>query len=196
MLVHFKVETCSSIDPVDVARVVFDMNRYLVVLHKGKNENPHWHFQGDTTWASSRLDEYLAELAANHTKKIAKPNSRPIKRAKKGIDEVGFQYMMKETPPTVVSTTFTEAELEELHAASEEHVDEMKNKLYHYLEERLDMSKTPAQVHAQARLLSGVYYLDENKMPPSNLQKLILWHIAKLAGKENEVFVSYVFERI
>jgi hypothetical protein len=43
-----KIETCASVDPVQrVWKQVFNDQEHLCVLHKGKNENPHWYFQGE-----------------------------------------------------------------------------------------------------------------------------------------------------
>lgn len=140
-LVHFKVETCMSVDPRGLCEYLFEENQYLCVLHKGKNENPHWHFQGYLAVSARDYDKRRAEIAAGHSKKIANPKSRPVKSAKK-CDETGFQYMMKEDKPNVVCyNLFTQEELDELHEKSAEHVDALKNDVYHKLEEEFTIDK-------------------------------------------------------
>lgn len=214
-LVHFKIEICRSVIPEQIVTSVFEDRKHLVVLHKGKNENPHWHFQGETHMDGKELDKFLATIAETHTKRIAAPKSRPVKRAKKDIDEVGYQYMMKENPPDVVSSCgFTPEELEELHDKSDECVDQIKNQLYYYLIEKLDWTE-PKRIassphddyqrtmHSRARELAMEYYIGVDKMPPPNLQKLILWHLVRIAKSKfsdkpikASIFVLYVGKRI
>lgn len=207
-LVHFKIETCVSIKIPELVDAVFEDRKHLVVLHKGKNENPHWHFQGLTHYDKKELDACLKVCAEGHSKKLAKPGSRPVKQAHKNIDELGYQYMMKEDPPVVVSSCgFTEEELEDLHDASGEYVEQCKNQLYFYLIEKLEFSiidensisvKLDAKsLHTRARTLSMDFYIDQDKMPPPNFQKLVLWHMVriakqKLSGQEFAVVQLYV----
>ena len=86
------------------------------------------------------MKQYIAlrnQLAANHSKKIANPKSRPVKAKVDGVTYTGFQYMLKETPYNVVcSGQFTLEDLDELHQKSLEHVDELKNCVYHKLVEK------------------------------------------------------------
>lgn len=223
-LVHWKMETCASLDPKAICEEIFEDREHLCVLHKGKNENPHWHFQGECNDVQA-LDERLKEWAAGHSKKIAKPGSRPCKRAKKEITSDGYQYMMKEKDPVVVSTTFSEEELEDLHERSDQHNDQLKNQLYFCLMEKLNFGidpkyvekakdpkwcekyptlcalPEPKAVHKQARALAMDHYLELNKLPPPNLQKLILWHIMRIAVEKVptslvQVYKDYVGSRI
>jgi len=199
-LIHFKVETCRTVDPEEVAEELFGDNQHLVVLHKGKHENPHWHFQGYTSTTPGGVKEHLVALAAGHSKKIASPKSRPVKRMVKEVTDVGFQYMMKEgVDSVVVSQGFTPEELEELHAKSEEHVASLKNQLYEYLEAHLTIDDVPKTVHGKARQLAMKYYLEAEKMPPPNLQKLVLWHMLRLAMAKSltpRLYMTYVGQRI
>lgn len=183
-LAHFKCETCVSIDPKGVAENLFGENRYLVVLHKGKNENPHWHFQGELAVSNAQYALVIKRMALGHSKKIAKPNSRPVKRAKNNITEVGYQYMMKEDPAVVVcSRGFTEEELEELHEKSTEHVDELKAELRSVFQEKMDFTVVvPSKdLHLQARIHGFEHYADKEKLPPPNFQRLVLFQLYRAA---------------
>lgn len=248
VLVHWKMETCISIDPKAVCEEIFEQREHLCVLHKGKNENPHWHFQGLCADVKA-LDKRLKEWADGHSKKIAAAKSRPVKRAKKDITPEGYQYMMKEKVPVVCSTTFSEEELEELHERSDGHNEQLKNQLYFCLMEKLKFSPEPVitvpdasqmrkynclmeewkasckkgvkraqpalpqpktsvvspyepkAIHKQARLLAMDHYLELCKLPPPNLQKLILWHILRIAVEKVPttlvgVYKEYVGQRI
>jgi len=202
MLVHFKVETCSSIDPIKVCTDLFDLNRCLCVLHKGKHENPHWHFQGETE--RTDVDAYIKTLTENHSKRIAKPTSRPAKRMKTEVTEDGYQYMLKESPPVVVwsSGHFTPEIIAELHEKSQGHVQELKQQMYYYVIEKLanvkeDLSVADAKtLHGYWRRIALSYYLDEDKMPPPNFQKLVLWYMAKYYTKKNRTVREYVSSHI
>lgn len=258
-LIHFKVETCASIDPVGIAQTVFGKRRHLVVLHKGKNENPHWHFQGELDCLPAKYEETLKNMAEGHSKKIANPKSRPVKRAKKSVDDLGFQYMMKEPEPHVVcSEGFSQEELDNLHWMSESYVDQCKNQLYYYMAEKLEMQKfkekkrrvrvidvparyvkaryesglrkgeliikdgeqvmrpvdgsekahwedqieqvpdgdlEPKEVHKKAKVMAYEFYLEQNKMPPPNFQKLVLWHMGRICqekANDKDVFKEYI----
>lgn len=243
VMVHWKMETCVSLDPHDICKEIFDDRQHLCVLHKGKNENPHWHFQGECIDVKA-LDKRLKDWAEGHSKKIAAPKSRPVKRAKKDITYEGYQYMMKEKEPKVVSTTFTQEELDEFHEKSDDHNEQLKNQLFFYLMEKLEFhSETttdegkyesqmniwkekmlsrkkrglppppmperttvggealkPKTVHARARILSMDFYMELDKLPPPNLQKLMLWHILKIAAQKVPtslvVYKAYVGQRI
>lgn len=193
--IHFKVETCRSVDPAEICKAYFGENKCLCVLHKeGKNEIPHWHFQGWTSMTDKQTTAALKLIAEGHSKKIASPKSRPVKQKKVEPDDIGYQYMMKEEKPEVVySSGFEEEEFEELHEKSKEHVQELKDNLLNYLEEHLDLkmavdpsSSRPKALHEQCRLLAYDYYTENDKMWPPNIQKLVLFHLAKIIRKKGE----------
>jgi len=204
-LVHFKCETCSSIDPKGIADQLFGDNKYLVVLHKGKNENPHWHFQGDLAVSTGEYCKTLKKMAEGHSKKIAKPGSRPVKRAMNNVNYTGYQYMLKEDPPhIVVMNQFDDAEIEDLHKASLERQEELKSDLmrlfvqefcqadencfYEASEEDenvfdMDPSK---DLHNRARVLAFKHYADLKKLPPPNFQRLVLFQLYRALKQEVE----------
>lgn len=174
-LVHFKCETCVSVDPKGIAEYLFGGNKHLVVLHKGKNQNPHWHFQGELAVTMKQYCAKIASMAKGHSKKIAKPSSRPVKRAMNGVNELGYQYMLKEDPYVVVcSHGFTEAELEELHEKSKEAVDELKSQLL-IVYRQIDFAtatQVPKDLHTVARVMGFRHYADRSVLPPPQLPEV------------------------
>lgn len=213
-LIHFKVEVCRSIDPVALATTIFGTHKHLVVMHKGKKENPHWHFQGDTEMTSTRLISLFKATIASHSKLIANPQSRPLKQAKKKVDELGYQYMLKEQPPHVVTMCgFTEEDIDSLHEASLMHVQQLKDKVYDYLLTKIDMSCLGGKPggrkldptgeadckarHKQFQMLCMDYYSEKDIMWPPNLQKLILYYMLKMARQQGvfELYKGYVSTR-
>lgn len=208
-LIHFKCETCVSVDPKQVATELFGTNKHLVVLHKGKNENPHWHFQGELAVSEQHYDLVRKQMADKHSKKIAAPKSRPVKAVKGEVTELGYQYMLKESPPVVVTSSgFTQEIIDELHEASVAHVDSLKQNLMTVFQDlefmtmakarKLNPKVTSTEVckctHNRARKLAAEYYLKEDKIPPPNIQKLILWYLMKTAVHRNiepELYKSY-----
>lgn len=206
MLVHFKSEFCGRLQTTlgEVTDKVFpDPNRFLVVLHKGKHENPHWHFQGETDLEPKDLDAYLKTLMATHSKRDVSEKSRPIKRAKKSIDDTGYQYMMKEATPSVVASRgFTPEELDELHEASAEHVQALKDTLLNYFEDNLDFkldaderATGPKIIHNRARSAAFKYYMTEKKMFPPNLQKLISYNVSRMVFDGTDERFKKTWER-
>lgn len=208
MLIHFKVEVCATIDVEALVDTIFGENKHLVVLHKGKHENPHYHFQGETDLAKQDLQKVYQDIAAGHSKKISNPKSRPLKSAKKGIDEKGYQYMMKEGVDSVRhSRGFSDEELEQLAIDSKEYVESLKAGLYEYLQDfewkpkSKDAREQPGEIHDMLRGKALDYYLEEDKMPPPNFQKLILYYMAKMAksrvdGQLYKWYRMYVYKKL
>jgi len=209
-LIHFKLEVCRTVDPQALAFQIFGTRKHLVVMHQGKKENPHWHFQGMTSLSPGSLKTVFTTVSNGHTKRLSNPTSRPLKQAKAKVDETGYQYMLKESPPNVVTSVgFTPDEIDELHEASKAHVKELQNKVFDYLVPKIvfhpiiKVAKPvldkkghlidhkmvdgpgplyePVQVHNSIRLAALDYYMEKDIMWPPNLQKLILFYMAKLA---------------
>jgi len=188
-LIHFKLEVCRTVDPQALAFQIFGTRKHLVVMHQGKKENPHWHFQGMTSLSPGSLKTVFSTVTSGHSKLISNPKARPLKQAKKKVDELGYQYMLKESPPNVVTSIgFTPEEIDELHEASQAHVKELQNKVFDYLVPKIEFysKKTgerhePVQVHNSIRLAALDYYMEKDIMWPPNLQKLLLFYMTKLA---------------
>lgn len=188
-LIHFKCETCVSIDPKGVAEYLFGENQHLVVLHKGKNENPHWHFQGYLQPSMKDYCALLSKLANGHSKKIAKPKSRPVKRKTEEATEMGFQYMLKEDPPIIVCFKgFTQEQLDALHEASNAHVASLKSEVLKVCEDiKFEdfADRKMVDLHNYARNRAFMHYVKVGKMPPPNFQTLVKWHLVNAAIRAN-----------
>lgn len=180
-MIHLKIEVCQTVEIVDLAKSIFNSastdgkkrkapdEKALVVLHKGKHENPHWHLQGQTTLSPKDLVALVKSATEKHSKYIAAPNARPWKQSKKDVNELGFQYMMKETPPVVVySQGFTQEELDELHVASDEHVKGLKDSVYDYCAERVDLKVKTVVEEASEEVKN--YYNRKNKTTKEELE--------------------------
>lgn len=202
-LIHFKLEVCRTVDPKALAFQVFGTRKHLVVMHQGKHENPHWHFQGSTTLSPGSLKKLFLKVSSGHTKRMSNPTCRPLKQTKSVVDEKGYQYMLKESPPNVVTSVgFTPDEIDELHEASVAHVKELQNKVFDYLVPKIEFHSKkgplyePVQVHNSIRLAALDYYMEKDIMWPPNLQKLVLFYMAKLAKmklREKELVVYKLY---
>jgi len=187
-LIHFKLEVCRTVDPQALAFQIFGTRKHLVVMHQGKKENPHWHFQGMTSLSPGSLKTVFTTVSNGHTKRLSNPTSRPLKQAKAKVDETGYQYMLKESPPNVVTSVgFTPDKIDELHEASKAHVKDLQNKVFDYLVPKIEFRSKkgvlyePLQVHNSIRLAALDYYMEKDMMWPPNLQKLLLFYMSKLA---------------
>lgn len=124
-LEHFKCKYDQTWDYPAIANSLFDGEQVLVQEEK-VSTNHHVHFQGYTSLAPRTFGERMTELAATHYLKQKQPGSRPVKRARKGIDIVGFQYLMKEGQKPLYQRGFTDEMLKELAESSKEHVRDLK----------------------------------------------------------------------
>lgn len=204
MLTHFKIETCSSVNVADICEQLFT-DRYLVVLHKGKHENPHWHFQGNTNQSGKQIDKCLAGACENHSKYIKNIHARPFKRMQKskacpdGPTEKGYQYMLKHGAESAVKALgFETEEIEALVNLSNEHNHKLKFALKEFLleaNERHPYDGTPTEIHLKWRLRAASYYVNNEKMPPPNFQKLVIWIMLNHFKKDMEM-CAYLVSKI
>lgn len=153
-----------------------------MVLHTGKKENPHWHFQGTSLLTDRDISTLFAGIRSQHTKLLSHPKSHPLKRKREDPTEDGFQYMMKEGLKSVVcSRGFSKEDLEALHEASMEHVSALKAELYTFLSEKRIKFSCASLYHKDCRFTAIQFYDGQDRMPPPNFQKLVLFHMMKLA---------------
>lgn len=149
-LEHFKCKYDQTWDYPAIANRLFDGEKVIVQEEK-VSTNHHVHFQGYTSLAPRTFGERMTELAATHYLKQKQPGSRPVKRARKGIDTTGFQYLMKEGQQPLYQRGFTQEELDELAATSKQHVHEMKFNLREFIAE-LDLTpvirEEPKKIYA------------------------------------------------
>lgn len=204
VLVHFKVEFCPLTNPSEICEHLFP-ERGLCVLHKGKGNNPHWHFQGEWDRKFEILDRFLDDIRSSHSKRITQPSCRPVKRTKKDITEVGYQYMLKESKDSndaniIWKKGITNEEIEDWIILSKSHVADLKNQLPDYLKKNFGVFQTNAawilpsfsdgqwakRVHEHMQELALDYYQSEGKMFPPGLRKLIIYHGLNILREWNE----------
>lgn len=135
-LEHFKAKYDQTWDYPGIAESMFNGPKYLVML-EDLSGNTHVHFQGYTDLAERTIQNKITELGSTHYEKQMDPKKRPVKHAKRAIDEKGFQYIMKETRDDrkiLAMKGFTPEELDELHENSKAHVEKMKMSVYEYVQ--------------------------------------------------------------
>jgi len=125
---HFKVSHDPAWDYEKICKEMFrEDEKYLCVLEKVAT-NPHAHFQGIPRDDQKTQDRKRKALAETHyRKKIERCN--PVKKMKRGADEVGFQYINKTVvgPQYILARNgFTDEELKDLHEKSKAHVSKLK----------------------------------------------------------------------
>jgi len=190
---HIKCNYDPSWDYPAIARQLFGANKCLVVAEKLAT-NAHVHFQGYTDWNDREFEKAMTNLAATHYSKKVNPSSRPVKRAKRTVDETGFQYLCKEDRPPLYQQGFTEEELEALRFASQAHVDELKNGLGDNLDGQR-YPEDPARAFTQMRLDALKYYDETDRRPSPRFQKDVLWIMYK-HPQSSEAWKLFVSERI
>lgn len=192
---HSKIEYDPRVNWKEVCAKLFeDRYKYLCVAEK-LDVNAHVHLQGFTCMGDKEWDKLCRDLLADHYK-LQDPKARPIRHSRKEVTDKGFQYMCKEDPfgnkNILARNLFTDGELLELYEKSEEHVKELKEGLRDYLFQKVPLDEDPAKLHAEYRLAGIDYYLEQDKMPPPNFQKHILWAMAKTDPpcKRRKIYVS------
>ncbi|EKX31777.1 hypothetical protein GUITHDRAFT_149083 [Guillardia theta CCMP2712] len=178
MLAHLIVKPYDpSMDYASVCNDLFGDNKCLVMLEKKGGD--HCHIQGElkAPKTEEQWRNYIGDLAMEHYRRKQDPKSRPVKRRKLEADEVGFQYMAKELPTSVViyKQGFSDEDLQELYEKSNEHRDELQSKPGEYIAEKIGgdtESWTPGELHKRVCYYAFQYYLAEGKMRPPNIKIL------------------------
>lgn len=187
---HIKCNYDPTWDYPAIARNLFGANKCLVVAEKLAT-NAHVHFQGFTDLGPREFEKAITDLAATHYSKKVNSASRPVKRAKRTVDEIGFQYLCKEERPPLYSQGFTEDELQALRDASDQHVDELKHALSDYLADRV-YDSDPLRAFDDMRMDALQYYIDTDRRIPPRFQKDVLGIMCRhrQATKEWKFFVA------
>lgn len=132
-LEHFVIKHDPAFDYEKIAESLFDGPKYMV---QGEHwtTNAHVHVQGLTSLAERTFENKRGEIAKNHFSRKLKPGCKPVQHRRRGtVNEIGFQYMMKEGHAPLFHKGFTEEELEILKVQSEEHVKKMKTSMQEYV---------------------------------------------------------------
>lgn len=188
MLRHTKVQYDPTLDYQAICRAVYGENKCLCVAEKLR-VNAHVHFQGYSDFSESAYDRAFTEWTKEHYLRKTKSGSRPVRHMRTVTTEEGFQYMCKEADVSthvLYKQGLTDEDIQKLHQKSEEHVDELKSGLKRKLHE-LDQERSPQGLHRQYRLEGLAYYANDDKMPPPNFQKLVLWAMYTSPGASSEV---------
>jgi hypothetical protein len=195
MLRHTKLAYDPHLNYPYMCKKLYGDNKYLCVAEK-MSVNAHVHFQGVTNLTTREYDDLFTELTCEHYLKRDNKKARPVRHVRAGdVDELGFQYMCKENPPNILARNqFEDEDIQALHEASEEHVQELKCGLKRKLHE-LDPEPTPQDLHRKYRMEGLAYYEASDKMPPPNFQKLVLWAMYTSPGASRAT-KEYVSERI
>lgn len=177
MLQHLVVKPYDpSLDYIDFSKKAFGANRCLLMLEKKGGD--HLHIQGMTDLSVKDFTHLQTELLTSvHYRKKEDAKTHPVKKRKREADEIGFQYMCKELESSVVifKQGFTDEDLEDLHAASNAHREELKSQLGEYITGSVNRGdgETPQVLHKRIARAAVRYYLAEDKMQPPNLRGLV-----------------------
>lgn len=172
-IVHFKCMYDPSWDYPAIARDLFGGGKCLVVAEKLAT-NAHVHFQGYTELSERQVERHINALGKTHFQKLVDPNARPLKRARRDVDETGFQYLCKEDRPPLYSQGISEEEFASLRGASTALVTKLKTGMRDYLHAR-PYSGPAATVHSAMRMDAIDWYIENDMRPSPRFQKDILW---------------------
>jgi len=188
-LVHIKCLYDPDWNYGEIARDLFGPNKCLVVAEK-LCTNAHVHFQGYCPHPDGTVEEFISDLANDHfvrkAPKVKNPETgkeicpRPVKRARRDVDEKGFQYMCKEDRPPLYVQGFTDQELTDLRANANAVMLQYKKGLeevVHSLE--LDLAPDANLLHMHTRILveCADWYKSIGKRPGPGFQKQVTWCI-------------------
>ena len=159
--------------------------RYLMVTHlKGRTEQKHWHVQLEIDEAQrSKIKRKLLEFSKNHP--LRSNGKRPVKAMAKNANELGFQYMMKEGPDSVVSQRgFTVADIVELTTKCAEYVAALKSSLWDYLRGGKPLIVFPREMLMSAAMSTTYarsisWYVEQDTHPPPNLRSMVVYYVLK-----------------
>lgn len=194
-LEHFVAAYDQEWDYKSIAEELFDGPRILVMEEK-VNGNHHVHFQGETSMAETTFSDKMGELAKTHHQRKRRPGARPVRRHKRGPDEVGFQYMCKEGNPPLFSRGFSEQELEELIAKAQGVMLEHKEGVYnHLLTMRLNVAQDPESI-SFLMFMSACNWLKERDRKISKHTKMDVYNAMMYRADSTEAMKKYVWRHL
>lgn len=193
---HTKISYDQSFDYNSIGEQLYD-GRFLIMIEQ-LGTNPHVHFQGETKSSFVSYRNKFALLTAEHYARKQDPNCRPVKHSNKEITDKGFQYMCKEknyAQHVLARRGFTDEDLDKLHEASEEHVDELKNGLKRKWDQVSSNDVSYSDMPRRLFFVAFDYYIEVDKVPPPNLKRRCFYETyKKYRGKPEEKAVEdFVF---
>jgi len=171
----FKVNHDSQCDYAKWAKQVYGDNKCVVsAVEKGNGGNNHVHFIGYVTLSEKEFEYEYGEIKADHPwhdQKNADGTARytsgqlahVMRKSNKEVTELGFQYVMKTNAKPEYSQGFEEGELDALKAASDAHVEKLKNGPKEYIHAK-KYAGTPKEIFLLIRC-DIIEYMRENKQP-------------------------------
>lgn len=129
-------------------------------------QNAHVHIQGQTILSRNAFEAVRNEWRAKHwlVNEDGGENRRPWKVCKHEINEKGYQYMSKEGRPPLYQFGFTEDDLSEMKARSDEHVRALKTGLRDHIS-TLSFNGSVQQVYRAIRKAAIAWYQKDEKWP-------------------------------
>lgn len=121
-------------DYVKITDMLFPDSPKLLVVAEKMSTNAHVHMHGYSCYSLETFKKKCQKLKAMHYTMCPEntgynPKSRPVSGASMVATETGFQYLCKEAPNPrnpLLQRGFSDAELLELHAKSQEFVKKLK----------------------------------------------------------------------
>lgn len=168
ILKTFKCNHSPSLKYKQWAQRLYGDNKCIVSpVEKGKSGHDHVHFIGYTDLSKRQYNKIKDELyeahpwheETNEEGKLRYPNCCPIRAANKIVNDKGFQYVMKtftDKTPLEYSQGFSEEELLALKAASDEHVEKMKNGMKEHIH-GIQYHGAPADILIKLAHDCGIY---------------------------------------
>jgi len=149
---HFKIKYDPSWDYPEICKTFFlEDYPYLAVLESTVNVEAHVHYQGTSLMAERTVKNKITALVKKHFLRKFGKGCRPSSMSCRKPDEVGFQYMAKQVTKglenVLARNKFTDEEIMELKAKSDEYVKTLKFETKKFITELLDekAAKHPGQ---------------------------------------------------
>jgi len=178
-----------------IARDFFGANKCLVVAEKIAS-NAHVHFQGYSDMTEAQYEAGIRALAATHFSKQEYPAARPVKRAKREVDETGFQYLCKEEREPLYQQGFTKEELQALRDASDAHTSGLKTGLREVIHaHKFKSDIEPRALYKECQMLAFRWYQEQDMMPPPSFKRNLVWNICnhpKISPAHVAHFLDYL----
>ena len=200
MMYHFKMNDDVNLYPAVLAFCQENFSgRWLVVRHLGNHNNPHLHVQGTIAEGKEQKKLYSIchhQIAPKHIQRNIELGGSKGKRVMKVsdgvVDDIGFQYMLKEKNYNVIfQNGFTPEDIDDLHDLSVQHCAKLKAALWDQYQSAEWMHHdgcacahlNPQSFHLflNTWLLHGFkYYADTSTLTPPNFKKLVLNYMGRM----------------
>lgn len=161
-------------------------SKYLAIRHvTSKRKHTHVYIEDPV--------EDLRQKISKFNKEHKEEGSRqgPWKLHRGEVDDNFINYMVKEhcfRDNVVANRGFSETDLDDAHAASEEH--NKTSGLRGYLLENFPKYDSPEGLHTACRRIAVMYYMETDKCMPPNLRMMVLSYMCMIA--QDDDVLNYV----